>query len=78
MVQIEDDCDLVPIDESPVLQKHSLTGNKVLGSDGQPLKAGEWVKQRVIKNLGASTTKEGDNEVNDVEILKGVKVRYFD
>ncbi|KAL3429548.1 putative 1-aminocyclopropane-1-carboxylate oxidase [Aspergillus tetrazonus] len=65
MVRIEDDCDLVPIDESPVLQKHGLTGNKILGSDGQPLKA-------------ASTTKEGDNEVNDVEILKGVKVHYFD
>ncbi|KAL4746867.1 hypothetical protein BDW72DRAFT_197280 [Aspergillus terricola var. indicus] len=36
MVRIEDDCDLVPIDESPVLQKHGLTGNKILGSDGQP------------------------------------------
>jgi hypothetical protein len=68
MVWIEYDYDLIQINEYPVLQKHSLTGNKVLGSDGQPLKAGEWVKQRVIKNLGASTTKEVDNEVNDVEI----------
>ncbi|KAL4998638.1 hypothetical protein BDV10DRAFT_201160 [Aspergillus recurvatus] len=73
MVRIEDDRDLVPIDESPVLQKHCLAGNKILGSDSRPLKAGEWVKQRVVKNLGESTAKEGDNEVNDVEILKGVK-----
>jgi hypothetical protein len=57
MVRIEDDCDLVPIDESPVPEKHGLTGDKVLGSDGQPLKAGEWVKQRVIKNPGASQRK---------------------
>ncbi|KAL4783712.1 putative 1-aminocyclopropane-1-carboxylate oxidase [Aspergillus varians] len=78
MVRIEDDSDLLPINESPVLQKHGLTGNEILGSDGQPLKAGEWVKQRVIKNLGQSTEKEGDNEVNDVEILKGVKVKYYD
>ncbi|KAL4737431.1 hypothetical protein BDV11DRAFT_206784 [Aspergillus similis] len=78
MVRIEDDCDLVLIDKSPVLRKHGLTGNKILGSDGQPLKAGDWVKQRIIKNLRASTTKEGDNEINDVEILKGVKVHYFD
>ncbi|KAL4899317.1 hypothetical protein BDW74DRAFT_171597 [Aspergillus multicolor] len=78
MVRIEDDSDLVPIDESPVLQKLGLTGNKTLGDDGQPLKAGEWVKQRVIKNLGESTEKEGDNEVNGVEILKGVKVQYYD
>ncbi|KAL4887243.1 putative 1-aminocyclopropane-1-carboxylate oxidase [Aspergillus karnatakaensis] len=78
MVRIEDDCDLVPISESPVLRENGLVDNKILGSDGQPLKAGEWVKQRVIKNLGQSTEKEGDNEVNDVEILKGVKVKYFD
>ncbi|KAL4965448.1 uncharacterized protein BDV14DRAFT_189552 [Aspergillus stella-maris] len=78
MVRIEDDSDLLPIDESPVLQKYGLTGNRILGSDGQPLKAGEWVKQRVIKNLGESTEKDGDNEVKDVEILKGVKVTYYD
>ncbi|KAL5343254.1 putative 1-aminocyclopropane-1-carboxylate oxidase [Aspergillus crustosus] len=78
MVRIEDDCDLVPIHESPVLQENGLTENKILSSDGQPLNAGEWVKQRVIKNLGQSTREEGDNEVNDVEILKGVKVTYFD
>ncbi|KAL3462017.1 putative 1-aminocyclopropane-1-carboxylate oxidase [Aspergillus heterothallicus] len=78
MVRIEDDCDLVPIQESPVLRKHGLIENRIVGSDGQPLKAGEWVKQRVIKNLGESTGKEGDNEVNDVEILKGVKVTYYD
>ncbi|KAL3471335.1 putative 1-aminocyclopropane-1-carboxylate oxidase, partial [Aspergillus californicus] len=77
MVRIEDDCDLVPIKESPVLRQQGLIENKVLGSDGQPLKAGEWVKQRVIKNLGQSTGDEGDNEVNGVEILKGVKVQYY-
>ncbi|BCS19507.1 uncharacterized protein APUU_12335S [Aspergillus puulaauensis] len=78
MVRIEDDSDLVPIEESPVLRQRGLVGDKILGEDGQPLKAGEWVKQRVIKNLGESTEKEGDNEVNDVEILKGVKVTYYD
>ncbi|KAL4862274.1 hypothetical protein BDV12DRAFT_190540 [Aspergillus spectabilis] len=55
VVRIEDDCDLVPIQESPVLRENGLIENKILGSDGQPLKAGEWVKQRVIKNLGQST-----------------------
>lgn len=78
MVRIEDDSDLVPIEESPVLRERGLVGEKILGSDGQPIKAGEWVKQRVIKNLGESTEKDGDNEVNDVEIHKGVKVTYYD
>ncbi|KAL4931001.1 uncharacterized protein BDV17DRAFT_280558 [Aspergillus undulatus] len=78
MVRIEEDSDLAPIRESLVLQKHGLVDNKILGSDGQPLKAGEWVKQRVIKNLDESTETEGDNEVNDVEIWKGVKVTYYD
>lgn len=79
MVRIEDDIDLVPIQESPVLQECGLLGDKILGSDGRPVKAGEWVKNRVIKNLGESRDKEavGDNEVSDVEIIKGVKVKYF-
>ncbi|KAK7737216.1 hypothetical protein SLS63_003007 [Diaporthe eres] len=79
MVRIEDETDLVPIEESPVLQERGLLGEKILGSDGKPVKAGEWVKNRVIKNLGESRDKEGgDNEVSDIEIVKGVKVKYFD
>lgn len=79
MVRIEDETDLVPIEESPVLQERGLLGDKILGSDGKPVKAGEWVKNRVIKNLGESRDKEGgDNEVSDIEIVKGVKVKYFD
>lgn len=79
MVRIEDDTDLVPIQESPVLQERGLLGDKILGSDGKPVKAGEWVKNRVIKNLAESRDEEGgDNEVSDVEIVKGVKVKYFD
>ncbi|KAJ0109863.1 flavonol synthase [Diaporthe amygdali] len=79
MVRIEDGTDLVPIQESPVLQERGLLGDKILGNDGKPVKAGEWVKNRVIKNLGASKDEEGgDNEVSDIEIIKGVKVKYFD
>lgn len=78
MVRIEDDSDLVPIEESPVLQERGLTNERILGSDGQPIKAGEWVKQRIIKNLGTSTNDEGDNDVDQVEIVKGISVKYFD
>lgn len=78
MVRIEDETDLIPIQESPVLQERGLLGDKILGNDGRPVKAGEWVKNRVIKNLGESRDEEGgDNEVSDVEIIKGVKVKYF-
>jgi hypothetical protein len=78
MVRIEDNTDLVPIQESPVLQERGLLGDKILGNDGRPVKAGEWVKNRVIKNLGESRDEErGDNEVSDVEVIKGVKVQYF-
>ncbi|KAM5354968.1 hypothetical protein ACJ41O_001614 [Fusarium nematophilum] len=59
MVRVEDDTDLVPIEESPVLRERRLLGEKILDSDGKPLKA-------------------GDNEETDVEILKGVKVKYYD
>ncbi|KAJ5893252.1 hypothetical protein N7495_004943 [Penicillium taxi] len=78
MVRIEDNADLVPVEESPVLREKGLTTNTILDSDGKPIKAGEWVKQRVIKNLGTSTAEEGDNEVDTVEIVKGVSVKYFD
>lgn len=78
MVRIEDDSDLVPIEESPVLQERGLATTRILGSDGQPIKAGEWVKQRIIKNLGTATNDEGDNDVDQVEIVKGISVKYFD
>ncbi|VUC24639.1 unnamed protein product [Clonostachys rosea] len=78
MVRIEDDIDLLPIQESPVLQRLGLIGEKVLGDDGKPVKAGEWVKQRVIRNLGANTgSGKGDNEEAEVEIIKGVKTTYY-
>lgn len=78
MVRIEDDTDLVPISESPVLAKRGLVSHKILGNDGKPLKAGEWVRQRVIKSLGATSTEAGDHAVTDLEIVNGVKVTYFD
>ncbi|CAH0029115.1 unnamed protein product [Clonostachys rhizophaga] len=78
MVRIEDDIDLLPIQESPVLQRLGLIGDKVLGEDGKPVKAGEWVKQRVIRNLGANTgSGKGDNEEAEVEIIKGVRTTYY-
>lgn len=79
MVRIEDDAEMVPIEESPVLRERDLLNQKVLGSDGRPIKAGEWVKQRVIKNIGPGTsTAAGDNADTEVEIVKGIKVKYFD
>jgi hypothetical protein len=78
MVRLEDDTDLVPLKDSPVLQELGLVKDQVLGSDGKPIKAGEWVNQRIIKNLGNSTTQDGDNEVGDVEIVKGVATKYYD
>ncbi|KAI9041827.1 putative 1-aminocyclopropane-1-carboxylate oxidase [Aspergillus affinis] len=78
MVRIEDDSHLVPIKESPVLCHHGLIGDGVVDGDGNPIKAGEWVKQRVIKNLSTTAADDGDNEVNQVEIVKGVSVQYFD
>ncbi|OKL56732.1 hypothetical protein UA08_07864 [Talaromyces atroroseus] len=78
MVRIEDDTDLLPIEESPVLQQLNLIQEKTLDGDGKPVKAGEWVRQRVIKNLGSAKAESADNEVNEVEIVKGVKVNYYD
>lgn len=78
MVRIEDDTDLIPIRESPVLQKRGLTDGAVLGSDGKPVKAGEWVKERIIKNLGSTSQAAGDNAVDDLEVIKGVKMKYYD
>ncbi|KAI0173796.1 putative 1-aminocyclopropane-1-carboxylate oxidase [Pestalotiopsis sp. NC0098] len=78
MVRIEDDTDLVPIKESPVLTGRGLVEEQILGSDGQPVKAGEWVRQRIIKNLGNSTEAAGDNQVDEIEIVRGVQVKYFE
>lgn len=78
MVRIEDDTDLIPIQDSPVLQRLGLVGQKILGQDGKPVKAGEWVRQRVIKNLGATSSAKGDNEETDVEIVKGVTIKYYE
>ncbi|KAH8171456.1 2OG-Fe(II) oxygenase superfamily protein [Sarocladium implicatum] len=78
MVRIEDNTELIPIKESPVLQRLGLVSDAVLDSQGKPVKAGEWVKQRVIKNLAATSTEHGDNNENDVEIVKGVKIQYYD
>ena len=78
MVRIEDETDLVPIEDSPVLERLGLTGEKVVDADGNAVKAGEWVRQRVIKNLGATSSKKGDNEETDVEIVKGVSIKYYE
>jgi hypothetical protein len=78
MVRVEDDTELVPIQESPVLQRLGLLSETVLDSEGKPVKAGEWVKQRIIKNLGTTSTEHGDNNETDVEIVKGVKIKYFE
>lgn len=77
MVRIEDDTELLPIQESPVLTERGFLGQETLISDGKPVIAGEWVKQRIIKNLGNTSTAKGDNEESEVEIVKGVKVKYY-
>ncbi|GME40731.1 UPF0676 protein [Neofusicoccum parvum] len=78
MVRIEDDVDLVPINDSPVLRERGLVDEGVLGIDGKPIKAGDWVRERVIKNLGPTSSADGDNAVSDLEVIRGVKTRYFD
>lgn len=78
MVRIEDDTDLVPIRESPILAERGLAEQAILGADGKPVKAGEWVRQRVIKNLGTATDGGPDHHAGDVEIVPGVKTVYFD
>jgi hypothetical protein len=78
MVRIEDDTDLVPVEESPVLKRLGLLEQKITDANGNPVKAGQWVRQRVVKNLAATSSAKGDNEETDVEIVKGVKVKYYD
>ncbi|KAJ4357947.1 uncharacterized protein N0V89_002524 [Didymosphaeria variabile] len=55
MGRIKDPTDLVPVADSPVLQRPGLTSTHVLDGDGKPGKTGEWVNQRIIKNLGDGT-----------------------
>lgn len=40
---------------------------------------GEWVKGRVMKTIGPgeSVTAAGDHADSEVEIVKGVKVKFF-
>lgn len=78
LVRIEDDADLVPIKESPVLRKKALLTEGIIAESGKPIKAGKWVRQRAIKNLGEASGEEYDNGVDEVEIIKGVSVKYFD
>lgn len=78
MVRIDDETDLVPLKHSPVLQRLGLVNVNDLDDKQNPVKAGEWVRQRVIKNLAPTSTEKGDNNERDVEIVKGVKIRYFD
>lgn len=78
MVRLEDDTDLVPIQDSPVLRELGLLDNKLIDGDGKTVKAGEWVKQRIIKKVGTTSTERGDSEETDVEVVKGVKVKYYD
>jgi hypothetical protein len=81
MVRIEDNADLVPIEESPILREKAVVARRILGRSWKPIKAGERFRQRIqVRNfkLGAATGKQGDNDVGEVEIAKGLSVRYFD
>lgn len=78
MVRIDDETDLVPLKHSPVLQRLGLVDVNDSDKEQTPVKAGEWVRRRVIENLAPTSTEKGDNNERDVENVKGVKVRYFD
>jgi hypothetical protein len=45
---------------------------------GALLKAGDWVKARIIAKLGNTSKAGGDFAVKEIEILPGVKMTYFD
>jgi isopenicillin N synthase-like dioxygenase len=68
-VRPEDDTGLQPV-KSPVLER--LGYDKSLDQSTVGLKAGEWVRARVSKNV-SKVGVEGDNE-----IVKGVKAKYYD
>ena len=68
-VRPEDDTELVPIKDSPVLKR--MEYDQVMDEATVGLTAGEWVKARVAKNV----SKVGKEEES---IIKGVKTRYYD
>ena len=68
-VRPEDDTELVPIKDSPVMNK--LGYDKAMDEATVGLTAGEWVKARVAKNV----SKVGKEEES---IIKGVKAKYYD
>ena len=68
-VRPEDDTELVPIRDSPVLNR--LGYDKAIDEATVGLTAGEWVRARVAKNV----SKVGKEEES---IIKGVKAKYYD
>ena len=72
-VRPEDSLELRPV-ESPVLERLGYKPEEGTGTEG--ITAGEWVKARV--RAGVSRGKVARSELSEQEILKGVKVKYFD
>jgi isopenicillin N synthase-like dioxygenase len=68
-VRPEDDTELVPIKDSPVLNR--LGYDKAMDEATVGLTAGEWVRARVAKNV----SKVGKEEES---IIRGVKAKYYD
>lgn len=68
-VRPEDDTELVPTKDSPVLQR--LGYDKATDESTVGLTAAEWVRARVAKNV-SSMGKEQES------IIKGVKAKYYD
>ncbi len=70
-VRPEDNLELKPV-KSPLLERLGLQKD----SEGPVLTAGEWVKARVAKNV--NKTSESAKEGAEIEIIKGVKAKYYD
>jgi isopenicillin N synthase-like dioxygenase len=68
-VRPEDDTELVPLRDSPVLER--LGYDQALDPATVGLTAGEWVRARVAKNVSRVGREEE-------AIIKGVKARYYD
>jgi hypothetical protein len=68
-VRPEDGTELVPMRESPVLERLGYTKATDEGTVG--LTAGEWVRARVAKNVSRAGREEET-------IVKGVKAKYYD
>ncbi len=69
-VRPEDDTELVPLKESPVLERLGYS-DRALDQETVGLTAGEWVKARVAKNV----SRAGQEQET---IIKGVKAKYYD